>query len=172
MKKLTALIVLLFGLIININAQQLDKKIVSLYVVNFTKHILWPNFNSPTFVIGVAGSQVDVMELSKLAINKKVNDKQIVVKHITETNISDIKDCQILLIKENSSQIISQNSAINHNSPLLIVAEKKSLIKKGASISLFLDEDDEFKTKFQLNTTKLEQIGLKVSSELVALSSK
>lgn len=172
MKKCIILFVFIFSFYINSNAQQLDKKIVSLYVFNFTKHILWPNFSSPQFIIGVVGSQNDVQELIRLASSRKVNDKQVVVKPISQSNVTESKECQILLIKEENSQLLSKYLSVLSDTPILIVTEKKGLIKKGASVTLFLDEDDDFKTKFQLNKTKIEQNGLKVSAELVALSAK
>lgn len=172
MKKIFVLIAIFFGFNISIFSQQLDKKLVSLYMLNFTKHIEWPNTNSQQFVIGVLGTPNDIVELTKMANARKVNGKQIIIKLVSQNNLQEIKQSQFLLISEEKSALLNQMVELLKDSPIIIVTEKKGLIKKGASISMFLDEDDDFKTKFQLNKLKIEQNGLKVSSELVALSSK
>lgn len=172
MKKIFVLIAIIFGINFSIFSQQLDKKLVSLYMLNFTKHIEWPNMNSQQFVIGVIGSPNDIVELTKMANARKVNGKQIIIKLVSQNNLQEIKQSQFLLISEEKSALLNQMVELLKDSPVIIVTEKKGLIKKGASISMFLDEDDDFKTKFQINKLKIEQNGLKVSSELVALSSK
>ncbi|TAF75338.1 MAG: YfiR family protein [Bacteroidetes bacterium] len=172
MKKIFCLIAIIFGINFSIFSQQLDKKLVSLYMLNFTKHIEWPNMNSQQFVIGVIGSPNDIVELTKMANARKVNGKQIIIKLVSQNNLQEIKQSQFLLISEEKSALLNQMVELLKDSPVIIVTEKKGLIKKGASISMFLDEDDDFKTKFQINKLKIEQNGLKVSSELVALSSK
>lgn len=172
MKKIFVLIAIIFGINFSIFSQQLDKKLVSLYMLNFTKHIEWPNMNSQQFVIGVIGSPNDIVELTKMANARKVNGKQIIIKLVSQNNLQEIKQTQFLLISEEKSALLNQMVELLKDSPVIIVTEKKGLIKKGASISMFLDEDDDFKTKFQINKLKIEQNGLKVSSELVALSSK
>jgi hypothetical protein len=52
----------------------------------------------------------------------------------------------------------------------VVVAEKIGAIKKGAGIELYLDEDDDNKTKFIINKKLLESKGLKLSTQLISLS--
>jgi hypothetical protein len=54
--------------------------------------------------------------------------------------------------------------------PVLVVSEKRGLGKKGSHINLFIDDDDDFKTKFEINKNTLQQQGLKVSNQLTALA--
>ncbi|TAG56971.1 MAG: YfiR family protein [Cytophagales bacterium] len=155
-----------------IQAQNLDKKMMSLYVLNFAKHIQWPENNLTEYKIGVVGNSAVFEELTKLSGSKTINGKKIIVSQIEIAQMSKIKEFHVIILSESSSNIFNKCNEIASNSPILMITEKNGFVKKGAMISMLIDEEDDFKTKFQINKQKIEQVGLKVSSELLALSSK
>lgn len=151
-------------------AQQLDNKLVSLYVLNFTKYIEWPASGHNEFVIGVVGNTTAFTELSKMANGRKTAGKSIVVKQIQAADATDAKSYQILLIAESESNRLKAICDALKGSPVLVITEKMGLARKGAAISMFLDDDDDYKTKFELNKGVLDNIGLKVAAELITMS--
>ncbi len=153
-------------------AQQLDKKMMSLYVINFIKYVQWPNQSASEYKIAVVGSSEVFGELSKLSSTKNINGKKLVISQLNDSQLDKIKEFHVVILSNKEANLIKKCTDALSNSPTLLITEKDGLTKKGASISMLIDEDDDFKTKFQINKQKIEEVGLKVSTELLALSTK
>jgi hypothetical protein len=166
--KLRITILFLF-LSIYASAQNINYKLASLYVYNFTKYIEWPvKDKKDFFIIGVFGETPAYDEFKKMANAKKeVSGKQIVVEKIS--NISDLAGCDIIYIPASQSHRLKEIKDGLSTRSILIITEKPGMAHKGAGINLFLDEDDENKLKFELNKKAIESAGLHVSSQLVNL---
>jgi hypothetical protein len=156
-----------------LQAQTLNYKLASVFVYNFVQSIEWPkDKRSGDFVIGIYGSSPLTAELVKFITTKHVGAQPIVVKELTSLNDQSAADCQVIFIPLGQSDKIKQICEQFKGKPILIITEKFGLCKKGASISIFLDEDDDYKTKFELNRTIIESNGLSVSERLVLLASQ
>jgi hypothetical protein len=147
-------------------AQTVDYKAYTLFVYNFMKYVEWPDSEiKEDFVIGVIGDSPVIKELNQLASSKKIKGKNIVVKKFK--NPDEIVACNLLYVSSDKS---SQMKIINEKMkslPVLIVAEREGLAKKGAAINFITLEDDTL--KFEINKNSIEQKSLKVSSSLLAL---
>lgn len=153
------------------HAQSLNYSMASLYIYNFTKYIDWPNkYTSDEFVIGVYGSSPLTSEMNKLIAGKHVGSKLIVVKVFK--SIEEAQGCQILFVPVDETTNLKKISEAFKGKPVLVVCEKEGLSKKGASISIFLDEDDDYKTKFEMNKAYIEIGGLIISQNLIHLAAK
>jgi len=156
---------------VNVNAQRLNYEIVSMYVYNFTKYIVWPNDKgSNDFVVAVYGESPLTSLLNKYISTKHVGQRPIVVKVIK--SLDEANNCSILFIPSDQSSKIKQISEQFKGKPVLIISEKYGMSKKGASISIFLDEDDDDKTKFEICKTLIVNNGLIISSNLLKLASQ
>lgn len=152
-------------------AQTLNYKLASVFVYNFTKYIDWPaNKQADSFVIGVYGESPLTAELNKFITTKQVGERKIIVKIVS--NMEEAGVCSILFIPITQSGKIMEISKAIKGKPTLTVTEKPGLIKKGACISIFLDEDDDYKTKFELNTTNINDSGLQVALNLLQLAAR
>jgi hypothetical protein len=152
-------------------AQTLDYKLASFYVYNFTKYIDWPgDFKSGDFVIGVYGASPLTDELNKFVAGKHVGARSIVVKMFK--SVEEAQGCQILFVPLSASADIKKISEAFKGKPVLLICEKEGLSKKGASISIFLDEDDDYKTKFEMNKEYIELGGLIISQTLMHLAAQ
>src|ERR1700722_18335288 len=150
-------IILITALLISVNmrAQTLNYKLAAMYVYNFTQYIEWPkNDNSAEFVIGVYGNTPLADELKKTVIGKHVGAKNITVK--TFTSLDEANNCSILFIAPSQSGNIKKISEQFKGKHILLICDKEGFSKKGASISVYLDEDDDYKTKFELNKEYIE----------------
>ena len=151
-----------------VNAQKLNQKLVGVYIINFIKNIEWPdNATSKEFLVGIIGNGTMEVELTKLANNRKIQGRTIKVKAITA---SEAKNCHLVYInasESNKAKDINKNFSLL---PILIVSEKQGMAKNGADISMFLDFDNELTTKFEVNKNKIEQKKLKISKDLISLS--
>jgi hypothetical protein len=60
-----------------------EYQIKAMFVFNFTKYVEWPEVNNPdVFTVGVIGESDIIEPLEKIAAQKKVNDKKIVIRKI------------------------------------------------------------------------------------------
>jgi len=152
-------------------AQTLNPKMASLYIYNFTQYISWPvNDKSPDFIIGVYGTTPLTDELRKVMAGKHVDGKNITVTIIK--NLDEATPCSILFIAPSEIGNIKKISEQFKGKHILLICDKEGLSKKGASISMYLDEDDDYKTKFELNKEYIEYNGLFISKALLSLASK
>ena len=150
-------------------AQTLDYKLESMFVFSFTKYIEWPTEKQAgNFIIGVFGDSPLTEELNKFIGTKHVGDRSITVRVVH--TMEEIAGCHILFIPVTQSGKLWEICAATKGKPTLIVAEKSGLIKKGAGICLFLDEDDDYKTKFELNKITINENGMLVSTNLMQLA--
>lgn len=173
MRKRVNIVVLvaMFFTSLSIHAQTLNYKMASMYVYNFTKYIDWPATDRSTdFVIGVYGSTPLTAELNKSVAGKHVGYRIITVQVFKTMN--EVVGCQILFVPLSESGNIKKISDLIKGKPILLVCEKEGLCKKGAGISIYLDEDDDYKTKFEMNKSSIELNGLTISQTLLHLAAQ
>ncbi len=149
--------------------QEYNYKINAAYIYNFTKYIEWPAEITKTgnFVIGIIGNSPVYDELTSIAKQRKIGTKNIEVRQIKP---EDAKFCHVVVVSNSSCNVLKQLSELTKSKPILVITEKESCAYKNACISLFLDEDNDYKTKFQLNRAITESHQLKISSQLTTLA--
>lgn len=162
--------IVLFGVFIFFTSMQSahaqKEKYQSLFIYNFSKYVKWPEGQqSGDFVIGIFGSVNMTEALKSMAVNKKVNGSNIVIKEFSST--AEIKDCHILFVAESESGKMSQILSQTEGQSILIVSDKPGLAKKGAVINFV---ESEGKIKFELNQQYADLRGLKISGSLVSLA--
>ncbi len=170
MKKLWIVLVLFFvsSYLKPCLAQDFNYKLLSIYVYNFGKHIEWPTtYKTGEFVIGVYGDTPLYQEILKTTSQKNKGDQPIVVKKIT--SMDQLKGCHIVFVSKKESAKFKLITEALKSQPTLIVTEQTGYARKGSCINIFMDEDDDNKTKFEINKLVLEGKGMKVSSELLSL---
>ena len=84
------------------------------------------------------------------------------------SNLTDLKNCHILLISSSKNGAINQINK-NVDKQTLMVSESSNMASSGAIIN-FIFKDS--KLKFELNKTKAEQHQLKVGQNLTKLAYK
>jgi hypothetical protein len=149
-------------------AQDFNYRLLSLYVYNFGKHIEWPNTHkSGEFVIGVYGDTPLYQELVKTTNLKTKGQQPIIIKKIESMDM--LKTCHIIFVSKKESSKFRLISETLSGTPTLIVTEQTGYARKGSCINIFIDEDDDGKTKYEINKTLVEGKGMKVSSDLLSL---
>jgi hypothetical protein len=151
----------------NAYAQKIDSKISSMFIFYFTKYIEWPQSNYQ-IKLAIYADDKEYGALKSILLKKQFAGKNLIISQLKEKQTA--VSYNIVFIANNKSKDIksivqncSQNSTV-------VVAEKNGAMKKGSGIELYLDEDDENKTKFIINKKLLESKGLKLSSQLLSLS--
>ncbi|MFH1249918.1 MAG: YfiR family protein [bacterium] len=136
------------------------------FIYNFTKYITWPHmdkFNS--FRIGVLGESKILTSFQQMAGKKLIDDKPITIRYYD--NIQDINYCHILFISESNANQIEEILLKLKNQPTLTVSDTPGFCERGIMINFFSQGEV---LKFEMNPGKLENAGLKISSQLQKLA--
>lgn len=130
------------------------------------KYIEWPEAQSKgDFVLGVYGDSPMIKELQTLAAAKKIKGRNIIIKKISSE--SESEGCHLVYLVSSKSGTIKTFSENTKGKPILIVAEREGLAKKGAGLSFVTMEDDQL--KFDINKSAIELHNLKVPQALITL---
>lgn len=161
---------IIFGIlvmtVIPFMAKSQDYRIHSVFIYNFTKYIQWPSSDqNGDFVIGVLGNSPMVASLEKLAAERKIGTRSMVVKKFA--SVDQITKCHMLFIPEKSSNDLDAAIAKISGQSTLIMTERNGLGMKGSGIN-FITVDG--KQKFELNKAATDKAQLKVSNELTSLA--
>ncbi|MBI3501466.1 MAG: YfiR family protein [Bacteroidetes bacterium] len=148
-------------------SQDKDYKAYTLFLYNFIKYVEWPPDEKNEFIIGVAGDSPIQKELQVLSENKKAKGKKIIVKIISSAE--EAASCNLIYIPSQKSSMLKLIAEKTKGKPVLIVAEREGLAKKGAAISFVVEEDDAL--KFDINKSALDSQSLKVANVLMQLGS-
>ena len=156
------------NIVSDFNEQQDEYVVKAMFVFNFTKYIDWSTIQSNSeFVISVYGNSEITRYLEKIAISKKVNEKQIVIKKVKTFN--EAIGSQILFIPQKSIADIPELSGKYKLKCGLIISEGDGAVEKGAHIALL---NIQGKIRFELNGTTLKLDRVNYSKELESLSIK
>jgi len=163
--KTTGLLLMLF-IGMAAQAQSVDYKAQVLFMYNFIKYTNWPS-QADNFRVMVYGNSPMSSELKKLAAVKKTpNGKSIVVTEVTDAN--DLTDCEMLYVADVKSKDLEEILSWAKDKPVLIIAQRDGLVKKGACINFFIQDDD--RLGFTVSMKNLEARRLKIGSELMGLA--
>jgi hypothetical protein len=159
----------LLGVSNSVQAQEVNEKIVPVFVYNFTKYVKWPEAaNQHSFTIGVVDNPAVLASFEKMAAANKVNGQPILIKKVRTS--ADAENCQLVYVSGMDGAKLREIAEPLRAMPVLIVSAKNGLLRKGSDINFFVDEDDGMKTRFEINQATLEGHGLKVSRELLNLA--
>lgn len=154
------------GLLLSFNSMgQTRDKVYSVFLLNFARHIQWPDGDGETFVIGVLDYSPLVSELKNVARTKTLGTRKITV--VEYQTVSQIRTCDMLFIPESRAASLPTIIGKFPYSPMLIVSEKPGLSELGSNINLLTVNG---KVKFQINNKAMNGRGLKVSDELLVLA--
>lgn len=164
MRKIFLLLAMAIGACTTIHAQDMDYRIHSVFLYNFTKYVQWPAAaQSGDFVIGVVGDSPIYDELMKVTNGKMAGAQKIVVKKFKPSDAVD--GCHMLFVP--SSANFDKVQAKTAGKPVLLITEKAGLSQKGSAINFVVRDN---KWRFELNENATRSAGLKVASELSKLA--
>jgi hypothetical protein len=150
---------------IKVHAQTTNYQVYSLYVINMAKYSQWPASNSE-FHITVVGKSKVFDELNKHAATKNINGAALRVTQSDE--ITDTDKINIIYLSDGKSGMLEDILKSTHGKPIMIIAEREGLVKKGAGFSFVLMDNNTL--RFDINNSELEKRQIKVSKNLSSLA--
>jgi hypothetical protein len=140
--------------------QSFNYKENAVYIFNIVKNTTFTTAKS-SITIGVLGNSPIEAELKTLLAKKGTS---YILKHITPTEVTNVDVIIVALSASKNLKEIQTNTA---KLPILIITEKADLNYNGACISLFMDEEDDYKTKYQLSPFNLRARGLTMNQLII-----
>lgn len=146
-----------------------EYQIKAAFLYNFAKFVDWPPEHLPAppapIVIGVFGKNPFGSELENVVRNRKINDRELVVKAVNSAE--EARGTDILFFSaaedERAAQLIEQLRGAG----VLTVGEGDEFGVHGGMIRFRLEGD---KVRFEINEVSVEQNGLKISAQLLKLA--
>jgi hypothetical protein len=142
-----------------------EYSVKAMFIYNFTKYIDWSQSgNTKTFRIGIVGKSELLEALELIATQKKIDNKQIEVKKITD---DDNTSYQIVFIAKTELSKIEELSKKFMGKGVLIISEECRHSERSATINLVTTDN---KVRFEINQSTARNAGLKISSALTNLA--
>lgn len=166
MKKVTHIItflLLFLAMAITSGAQGFDYLENAVYTYNFVRYTSWPQ-KKAVIQIGIVGTTPLEAELKKLLARKKNSSTEYVVKNIQP---AEARGVDVVIVARSSADKLKAVCDHTAKAPILIISEKENMDRTGACISFFLDEDNDFKTGYQLSVKNCKTRGLLVNDQII-----
>lgn len=139
------------------------------FIYNFTKFIEWPPESLPitntSFVVGVAGFSPTTVELKKIAHDRKIGGRDLVV--IDVKTPAALGNVQILLIPAAEDSRLKGWLASVRGRPVLTIGESEAFAQQGGMINFLRAEE---KIRFEIYMDQVDAASLKVSAQLQKLA--
>lgn len=145
-----------------------EQTLKALFIYNFTKQIEWPaqKMTGTKFVIAVVGKSSVSDRLNQLLSGRKIFDKPVEVRVVD--GMEDALTAQIVFIPKSQTDKLPAYLDKISGKQALVITEEKHIASKGVSINLYLKED---RLRFELSESTIRKEALKVSNQLLELSS-
>jgi len=152
---------------LHVSAQTTNYQAYSVFVYGLSKYTSWPITGKTEFTIAVVGKSKVYEEMVKSYAGKSING--LPVKVIQVEDMQAAAEPQILYISDGKSSIIEAVTKQTDGKPVLIIAEREGLYKRGATMS-FIAIDS--KLRLDINGKELQNRQIKISTQLQALTNE
>ena len=149
-------------------AQTTNYQVYSVFVVSIAKYSSWPESDAKEFKIAVLGKSKVYDELAKSTTGKEIHGKKVQVTQLDEIPKSDFP--QIIYVPDGQSSQLSELTKAMAGKPVMIIAEREGLFKKGANFSFVVLDNNSL--RFDINKKELESHQLKISQNLIVLANE
>jgi hypothetical protein len=146
-------------------AQTTNYQVHSLFVLNIARYSTWPA-HGQDFTITVFGKSKIYDELVRQVSGKTVNGA--VVKVVQAEDLLEVGTPQIIYLAEGKSAQLNDILKATEGKPIMIIAEREGLYKKGAGFSFVILENNTL--RYDINNVELEKRQIKVSKNLITLA--
>ena len=149
-------------LLLSLSSQAQEENYISLYLLNFTRHIEWPEeTREGNFVIEVLGHVSVYERLKELAEGKKAGSQPIEVRNYMSA--SDVGKPHIMFVGHWQSRQMQEVLQKIEGHCTLLVTEQEGMIDKGSAINFIVREG---KIQYEFNKDNALSRGLVVSPRL------
>jgi hypothetical protein len=165
--KTLILAALLLGVTLQSAAQTTNYQAYSVFVYGLSKYMSWPATDKTEFTIAVVGKSKVFDEMVKTYAGKLINGLPVKIVQVDDPN--EVVSPHIFYVSDGKSSVIEAIHKQTEGKPVLIIAEREGLHKKGATMS-FIAIDN--KLRLDINAKELQTRQIKISAQLQALTNE
>ena len=148
------------------DTSDLEYRVKSAFLYNFTKFIEWPETQGQLeFVMCVAGNDALYEKLIETVGGK--TSRGLAIKFNVTGHLNQVQNCQLVYLRFSETDRISDWVAALSDRAILTVSDNDNFIKLGGMIQLLIDNG---KIRFDINRSATNRADLKVSSKLLGLA--
>jgi uncharacterized protein DUF4154 len=145
---------------------EVEMHLKAAFIYNFARFIEWPGSAPAGPVrIGVLGRGNLAAPLREVIHGKSANGHPVEVATIA--SVADADRVQILLIQNSESKHVREIVQALAGKPVLTICENGNGIRDGAMIAFLVVDES---VRFQISQKAAEQVGLKISSQLLKVA--
>jgi hypothetical protein len=167
-KKIVICFVLFFLIHAGVKAQTTNHQVYAVFVMSIAKFSSWPANESKEFKIAILGKSKVFDELARASATKQIQGKKIQV--IQEEEVGKLQDVQIIYVSDSKSGQLSELRRLFSGKPVMIIAEREGLFRRGADFSFVVLENNTL--RFDINKKDLEGRQIKISQNLTTLANE
>ena len=139
-----------------------EYEVKAMFVLNFIRYVEWPEKNTNTeFSIGIIGESEMAAPLERIAVQKKVGDKKIIIRKLSA---EDDTYCNIILVSRERAGKLELIEKKYAGKGVLIISDESP---HSAAINLVKRDN---KIRFEINQAAAKSGGVKISGQLLQLA--
>jgi hypothetical protein len=135
----------------------------SVYVYNFIKYTSWPQKETHVH-IGIIGDTPLEAALKELMSKKSTNKTNYTIHSIS---VAEAKNMDVVIVAAGADHLLKAVDLQTTHLPILLISEKENMGRMGACICFFIDEDNDYRTGYQLSLRNCKARGLVVSEQIL-----
>lgn len=165
--KIILLSMLVFCATLHSTAQTTNHQAYSVFVYGLSKYTSWPAGGQTEFTVAVIGKSKTYDEMAKAYAGKTVGG--LPIKVVSVEDPKTVLTAQIIYLPDNKSAMLEEIKKLTDGKPVLIIAEREGLHKKGAGMS-FIAIDS--KLRLDINSKELQSRQIKIANQLQSLANE
>ncbi len=163
----TALLIVLAGTF-TASAQFAEYQLKAVYLERIARFLRWPGAEAPDdaqFVVGVIGTNPFGPALAELYATRKIKNKPILVRHLSEATAVD--GCHMLFIPGTERDRLDAILVATRGKPIVTVGDTAGFAQKGVMVNFYIERE---KLRFEINEKQLHQAGIEVDSLILKVA--
>lgn len=143
--------------------QHFDPKENAVYIYNFVKYTSWPK-KKTSIQVGIVGATSLDEELKNLFSRKANSGTSYTVHRITP---AEAKNMDVVIVAASAADELKTIGKETAHLPVLIISERENMSRMGACICFYIDDDNDYKTGYQLSLRNCTDRGLRMNEQII-----
>ena len=145
-----------------------EYQIKAVFLFNFIQFVEWPQAAFPSadspLRIGILGDDPFGQAMEATVQGEAIRNRRLVIER--SHRLEDLQDCHVLFLCKSENRRLGEIVAHLEGRPVLTVSESEGFARHGGVIAFYADGK---KVRFEINSGTAQQVGLKMSSQLLEL---
>lgn len=144
-----------------------EYEVKAAFLYNFVHFVEWPSHafaaRDAPLAVCILGDDPFGDALDQIIAGELAGGRRLTVQRTRR--VADVRACHLLFVSRSESERLGEIlDAIQTTTPVLIVSDIRNFVARGGTIGFVLERN---RVRFEINVTRAQQRGLKLSSQLL-----